>query len=359
VLTDAPRFADPPTIVDPDIPGAIVMPNPASAPLSDNREGVIWVGVQRTYDVYPRGAGQLVVPPPAASARLPDGRRLEARGAALTATIGWPAALAGRDAVVIAAKLTVAETITPVDGDIAVGAAIERGITVTAEDTTAMLLPDPPWPDPAGFSLYRAAPVLEDRGNRGQVVAIRRDAATLVASAPGTIVLPAVAIAWWNPRTATLHQADLPAHRLTVAVMAGAEPGGRAWLPIGLGLVALLGLGVAGGLIARHPRWRTALARWRDREPARYRRLRDACRRGDPQAARHALAAWLAARPDARGGVATAEGVLARHLFGPSAATAWSGADLAAAARAARRAKPAPRRAAARLAPLNPIGDGG
>lgn len=274
---------------------------------------------------------------------------------------------------------------TRMDGDSArvmVGDAITRHVTLTAQDTSAMLLPPMPWAAPDGMRVYPNPPRLSDSSDRGVLSAVREDSAAFVPQRPGRYRLPAASFQWFNPQDSQMRRIDVPA-LVVEAIVAAPAPQPLHRRP-GIVLPALALLAAAAACLAYRHRLRAWLARHGpDRatpEAQAFSEFLRACRQNHAPRACTALLRWsvlaipAGERPTLRhlACLATtpeleAEGTrLTEHCFarapgrdGPPDATAspWSGHGLASAARVARRRLHAtprgfPTRQA--LPPLNP-----
>ena len=145
-----------------------------------------------------------------------------------------------------------------------------------------MMLPEPVPDTPPGLSAYPDIPELQDRSNRGEATAIRRQAITYVVVEPGQYQLPGVELPWWNTGTGRRETAVLPA----LAIDAGtaglpSAVSTPAWLWPALVAAAVIAavLLLAGRRLRREPDPLQAAAR--------------ALGNGDAGAATRALYAWL------------------------------------------------------------------
>ncbi|RME33115.1 MAG: hypothetical protein D6786_08615, partial [Gammaproteobacteria bacterium] len=223
-----------------------------------------------------------------------------------------------------ASDLTLQEEWEGIGGSLKTGEPIKRRIQLLAAGTEPGLVPELRI-EADGWKVYPDRSTLQSVTAGSNLVASRRQAFALIPTRPGTLSLPPLEVVWWNTVSGRREVATLPGRTFRVTgsplgPAAGPEPaaegaaagnrpadsgreegvveGGR---PPLLPLVAPLALI---GLLA----WYL----WRRRHPAAagglpppaspgraLRRLRRACRDGDPQAAREALIEWGRARwPD-------------------------------------------------------------
>jgi hypothetical protein len=196
-----------------------------------------------------------------------------------------------------------------------VGESFKRQVTMTIEDSVAMLLPPIAFQGAEGVTVYPARPEIDDQRNRGALTGTRIDQATYVMESEGSYQLPETTIWWWNLRTSSLKQEVLPAIQFTVeanpelaaehlgqedeeaaltdAPVAPEESGWgfKQWALV-LGLLAL------GTLVVRKI-WqeiganRSAGRREEESEEDFYHRFEAAARSNDPGKAHAALLQWL------------------------------------------------------------------
>ena len=192
----------------PEVPGLLLLQNQDfAANASERRNGESWT-VQRWFiDVFATKPGTAIIPPLGVSVSVSKSTQetvtSELKTAPLTVTTHIPPELAGLKHWVASPSVTLVQT---VEGslDTYLGSAINRRITLTAQDVMAMLLPQmTPQNDPL-LQMYPEPPVLRNRSNRGNLTATRSDKTTWIAAAPGTVEMPGVAVNWWNTDTQTL-----------------------------------------------------------------------------------------------------------------------------------------------------------
>jgi hypothetical protein len=163
-----------------------------------------------------------------------------------------------------------------------------------------MALAPAPTTVPDGIRIYPDDPEIKDKLERGDFLGERRETITYLLQKPGTLALPALTYAWWNPKTETLQSKTLPAVTFEVApapsaaTSAKADAARRAWPWL---LAAALALGV-GAWQGRHiAGWgRRFLKMLNPPDRAAARRLLRACRRHDAAAAHAAWMTWRSTR---------------------------------------------------------------
>jgi len=119
--------------------------------------------------------------------------------------------------VVATTRLDVSETWNPKPGDVKVGDAFRRTVTLQAADVPGMLLPLMPQPQLEGLAVYPSTPGIDDRLVRGEFTGKRIDTLTYVCERPGTVEIPEVLYRWWNPVKSAWEEQRLPAVTLSIA----------------------------------------------------------------------------------------------------------------------------------------------
>ncbi|MDI7863108.1 BatD family protein [Rhizobiaceae bacterium n13] len=308
-------FLQPPQFPAIDLPGAIVtLQDGRALNLNETIDGTEYSGIRRTYVVTPQQAGDFSLPP----AEIPFGYAAvpgqTTRGTVtlppLTFTVEAAPGAATGGGKIVAAKVEVTQDLDSNPATLRAGDTLVRTITVRAEGMRAMMIPEPDLAAPEGVRLYRKDPVLSEETDRsGQPVAgVRKDVASYLFSDPGTYVLPAVDVSWFDPATAKSESASVPA--VTIAVQAAAapttsiapptvEPEAKSfdWLRavVIAAVAALCGLVIAVlamALSRLQVWWQARQSARRQSEPAYFRRVEDACRGGSSRDTAEALDAW-------------------------------------------------------------------
>jgi hypothetical protein len=395
---EAPRY---PTALE--VRNAIVIPPEAFGVNSSERiDGQSYAIQGRSYTVFPQTTGRFQVPPievrlVVAKEDASPSPEIALQTDPLVIEVRLPAGAQGHGVVLSTPALSVEESYDRALEGLEVGDSFKRRVTMTIQDSVAMLLPPMSFEADEGIAVYPGRPEVSDRRDRGQMGGTRTDEATYVLEKEGEYLLPETTIWWWNLRTSSLEQEILPAVELTVEAnpelaaehlgqpqeaeepaepaVATEDPswGWKEWILV-LGAVALA------ALIFRRIGRRAATARKRRArseasEEAFFHRFETAARSNDPASTYQALLSWLdrfepLEQPaTVRSFVRLAdEETLTREsdtlegmLYGgksEGAREAWSGGSLAAAVKRARAKLRAPERARQRslkaLPPLNP-----
>jgi len=99
------------------------------------------------------------------------------------------------------------------DGRLEVGDSIERIVSITAEDTVGMLLPellDPLNEQDESFLVFPVVKKTQDEVNRGLRQASQIEIATYVVKQAGAVTLPAISLNWWDPHSQMMRVLTLP-----------------------------------------------------------------------------------------------------------------------------------------------------
>jgi hypothetical protein len=378
------QFAGAPTFDLPEVEGGVILQLGSQGTHgSEQIDGQSWHVVNYSFALFPQRPGTCSVPPIGLRFAADSGIQ-PLRTEAVRIEAIMPEGAEGLTVLVSTPALKVEEGWSPDAGDLKVGDAMTRMITMTAESVLGMGLPPLPFPEVDGLGMYPQDPAVEDNIHRGDFTGMRIESATYVCERPGEYELPAIRIPWFDLSAKKLKQVELPGRVITVApnpeleAVAG-PPGrgaGRGGFP-GFPLLAVVLVTVAAACGWQfRSRLKKAYEAWRRRrqesEAAYFERFVRAAGTESPGAALEALLRWLD-RSGIAGEPATVSGFSARasdseltELLGKLTDAmyvrgdgAWSdGARLAGAVKRARRAILHQKRSATsrnphRLAPLN------
>ncbi|WP_062762387.1 BatD family protein [Falsirhodobacter sp. alg1] len=289
---------------DMQIADAITRPAANTArPASRRIDGVSWTVISRVYEITPQRAADFRLPaqPLSLSYADPD------TNAPVEATVeipeiefssDLPAGGESLQPFVLASDIHIEDSIDGLGDTPAIGDAVTRTLTITAEGSQAMLLPQILGVTaPEGLRAYPKEPSLADAaGQRGEPpVATRIDAVTYVIEQPGDFMLPAIRLSWWNSTTASIETDTVDPVTFSVQTPPGWRPEGQTsrmaqvlpWALAALGLLAVVAWRAM-------PRLKQAVARRAMSEPVLFRRLRAHARAGRMIEMRAALTPWLA-----------------------------------------------------------------
>jgi BatD DUF11 like domain len=314
----------PPRITVPAAAGAQVFRFESQATtVSQEIGGSSYVGQRFEFDVYPRRAGKLAVPPVTVTLLGQDGAASgTAIGPGQQLLAKLPAGFDASQPVIASLEVTLRQRWSSSATQGRIGDAVTRTVTRTAEAVPGSSFGDILAPVPQGVTAYLDPPIIEDRIERGEVTGIRTDRVTYVFEQAGNQALPGISQKWWNVDDGRAKTLERPG--LSVAILA-AEPapspkGGQA-----LGQKAILVLAIALCLalleviivLRRFRRAKSLLDPSRSEEGA-FRQLRKQCRLGKAVEAYRAWRIWKDYRPasDSNAAIRSSVAELESAVFG-------------------------------------------
>ncbi|WJH41596.1 hypothetical protein N7E02_14800 [Aliirhizobium terrae] len=212
-------FTSPPQFPLFELPNALVtLPEERTMNLNETTDGVEYSGIRRRYAVVPQIPGDYQVP--AIDIELGysvDGTAVH--GTARTAPLSFPV---GGDATVPAAfaarNVTIEQAFDRPPDDLKAGDAVVRTITISAEDTQAIIIPPSDPGTATGLTQYARTAKTED-GIAIDRRTISRRTETLVYTtvSEGTFSIPAIDYPWFDLDRHAMALARLPATAVTVA----------------------------------------------------------------------------------------------------------------------------------------------
>jgi hypothetical protein len=321
---------------------AISQPEPSQAsvrllqetPYQAERGGQRYRVLERRYAIFPERSGELTLPPMQLSGRLVErrdgsiwqptvrGRRISVESEALQLQIApRPAAFSGPEWQP-ARSLNLSQQISSSDA-LRVGEPVTRTIIIDAVGLEENMIAEPAWPEVSGVRIYPDQPQGISRDDGEWVLGHKEFRYAVVPEQEGELVLPELAVHWWDTANDRQQTAVLPPHTIRVqpSALVPMAPAASTDSP---GPAALALDGGISGATANPGYWRwlavtfaalwllTLLLYWRQRE-ARQRaagasaseqakaadeadvrkQLRRACERGDLTGARRSLLLWL------------------------------------------------------------------
>lgn len=212
-------FTSPPQFPLFELPNALVtLPEERTMNLNETTDGVEYSGIRRRYAVVPQIPGNYQVP--AIDIELGysvDGATVH--GTARTAPLSFPV---GGDATAPAAfaarNVTIEQAFDRPPDDLQVGDAVVRTITISAEDTQAIIIPPSNPGTAAGLTQYARAAKTEDGIAIDRRTVSRRTETLVYATvSEGAFSIPAIDYQWFDLDRHAMAVAHLPATVVTVA----------------------------------------------------------------------------------------------------------------------------------------------
>jgi len=307
-------FLSPPKFPLFDLPNAVVtLPDERAMNLVETINGESYAGIRRSYVVTPQTAGDFTLPPAGITftyAAVPGQPGVQASVTLPPQKFTVAGAPAGGGTA--AQQINVAQDLDRDPKTLKTGDTLVRTITVTAEGMQAMMIPVPDFTAPEGVRLYPHDPVLTDKLDQAQgtIGGTRIDRVTYGFERAGNYRLPAIEIAWYDPKTQKNDVAQAPEITVTVAQAAGftlaikppemTAPAPRR--PVNLWLLAWVAAGVVllAFLAWLVPRLWRAIGGWRkarrlcyeQSEAYSFQQFSAACQGGDGGAVYAALQSW-------------------------------------------------------------------
>ena len=304
-----------------------------------HRNGRRYEVIERRYAIFAQRSGPVTISPIRFEAKLGSGSRffsdpfdatksIRRHSKAVTLEVQPIPPAYSEDLWLPARRLELNEVWSEDPPQFKVGEPVTRTMAIIANGLLAEQLPELQLDLPEGFKQYPDQPVLENRPSDQGIAGVRQEKIAIIPSQAGDYTLPAMDIAWWNIDTDRIEHARLPERRVTVLAATDAQETGPAPTTLGPDAepLAVPVETIDAPIIQSDRIWKwsaiilalgwimTVVAWWRSRRRASKGRqpastkptigpalkaLDQACKKGDAQAAKHALLEWSAARrPD-------------------------------------------------------------
>lgn len=208
-------------------------PSPASVrllqetPFQAERGGERYRVLERNYAIFPERSGELVIPSMQLSGRLVErrssgvwqpttrGRRVNVESEELRLNIEpKPAAFSG-DEWQPARDFRMTQQISSADA-LLVGEPVTRTVLIDAVGLEENMIAEPAWPDLANARIYPDQPQGITRDDGNWVLGHKEFRYAVVPEQEGELVLPELAVEWWDTKNNRLQKAVLPARTLVV-----------------------------------------------------------------------------------------------------------------------------------------------
>ncbi|HET6431583.1 BatD family protein [Dyella sp.] len=220
------------SLADPRIDGVDVSRIGGDTDYQSERNGRIYNVIERHYVLLPQREGTLDIPPVQFQGDLLDpndpdsflgmGAPVSARSNPLQVQVkpvpaGW-----GQAAWLPARQLSLQmEGLPDASRPLRVGQPFNLQMTLEATGVPFEALPALSMPALDGATAYPDKPVTGNRADGGWVVGRRQQGFAIVPDKPGTLVIPAVTVRWWNVVADRAETATIPEHRLQVRAADG------------------------------------------------------------------------------------------------------------------------------------------
>jgi hypothetical protein len=295
---------------DLDLPGAyLIRTDSQGTRLQEIIDGVAYTGQRYEVSIYPQRPGAIEVP------AIPVEVTIKAWGAeasqrvqqgqapAVTIQARLPPGAEGVGGLVSTTQLSANQQWNPVNGASKVGDALQRTVTLQAEDVSGMAFAPLAYADLPGVGIYPAGPEVSDSADRGSLSGRRSETVTYVFERAGAVQIPDIQLTWWNVSTEELETITLPGRELEIAPgpvgSAGASGVSASgpfsardlWLSMAVLAVALVLLLRLGRPLLR--RWGAWRRRRRDSEARYFRHALGSVRSQDARRALRDVMRWV------------------------------------------------------------------
>jgi len=211
--------------------------------------------------------------------------------------------------IIVTDEFKLSQTWKPEINEGIVGDAVVRTISMQAKNMAAIFLPDIEVPEIKGVSIYRDPPEVNDRNERGEATAERKDVITYVFEAEGEYVISDITMRWWNNTSNKVRVNVLKGLTATIVVNPNKVEEGTGSIrgadkeSICLKVIALIvgGCFLVGFITFKKygqikDYFRTFNKRRSNSEKAYFLRFKKACDSGDPVEAYNTLYLWFQKR---------------------------------------------------------------
>tara|TARA_Y100001933_G_scaffold135507_1_gene134764 strand:+ start:2881 stop:4533 length:1653 start_codon:yes stop_codon:yes gene_type:complete len=216
----------------PEIPDAIVMPIGETTSTATIRDGQRYGVIEQRFAILPERSGELTIPAISvtSSVRLQSGGRLRRSGVRVATepmtleVLPIPPEYPAEHPWLPAENLTLQDTWSTDQRRLAVGDQVRRTLRAEVTGNVSSAIPPltPALPD-ASFRRYPEPPELTDDDRGPSIRGVREQAYAIIPTAPGSVVLPATEVVWWDVAARRVRTASAPGRNLTITGVA-AEP---------------------------------------------------------------------------------------------------------------------------------------
>ncbi|MGP8306914.1 BatD family protein [Vibrio sp. YIC-376] len=184
--------------------------NQLATNFTERKGGQTWSRQRWEVTLYPQTSGDFVIPPVAVGVQVsdPDGKNVS--GTLYTPPLNFTASLpsgllSDNTSWFAATNVDVKQEWETSGESLKVGDAITRKITITAQDSLSVLLPDLlKGESTTNYQAYSQPHRLTDKQTRGDYQSTRTEESVYVIQQGGELTLPAFEFHWWNSKTQQL-----------------------------------------------------------------------------------------------------------------------------------------------------------
>jgi len=200
----------------------VVIPPVSGLAINGNRKikGQTWVTQTREILLYPMKAGSYQIPSLAVDVSVNSSEGVvEGRVKTLPLTFDaqLPQPLQDIEEFIVSSDASLdIEGLFDSDKLYRVGDAVTQVITITAADTPAMMLPELPFSELSGMSIYHKPSEVLNRSSRGDQLGIRRETRVYIIEEIGEFELPEQIYYWWDSDDQALKTLVVPEQKWMV-----------------------------------------------------------------------------------------------------------------------------------------------
>jgi len=276
--------------------------------LSEVFDGDSYTGQRYEYMIFAQRDGDLTLPATPVDVEITrwgadGGKNLQRMSLPIVEfTAHTPPGGDGLRGLVSTSSLTASQDWGPATGDAKVGDAVQRYVTLQAEDVSGMAFAPLQYTEIDGVGIYPGEPTVEDEFNRGDLSGTRIEKVTYVFERTGDVQIPAIVFSWWDVRNSELQQVELPGRLLQIAAGAPNElataEGAVAdqkfrpswFVSSAVAIAVVFALLFGGSLMRRLVAWREAR---KHSEASYFRQVMASSRAGDQVAVLRCTMRWL------------------------------------------------------------------
>lgn len=187
-----------------------------------NVKGQTWSTQTREIVIYPRRAGIYELPAISVQTSINTEKDGIVEGVIKTQpqtfSISTPLELTNLTHVIVSPNvdLSVLTENNNQDNEYSIGSAITKNITITADNTPAMMIPAIELAQQTGLSIYHKTPQVFDKSNRGVFKGTRIESFTFIMKKSGKYIIPKQIIYWWNTDKSELKEIIIPSFTMNV-----------------------------------------------------------------------------------------------------------------------------------------------
>ncbi len=194
---------------------------------TERKDGQTWSHQRWEINLYPQVSGEYQIPPVAVTVEVSLSNGKKAQKTLYTQPLGFRASLpsgeltnqgAGDSHWIAAPDVSAEQTWTTSNDSLHVGDSITRTMTIKAQDSLSILIPNILLSDQhqSDYQVYATPPQLSDSQNRGTYLSTRVESVTYVLQRGGNVSFPPLTVTWWNTKQQKLERITLAGQKLSV-----------------------------------------------------------------------------------------------------------------------------------------------